>query len=59
VLTSLGGRETDDLARVALDHDQRAVLEATSLNLLNTGGTGVSLLELIVLFHLFNLKVNI
>lgn len=59
VLAGLGGGETDDLARVALDHDEGAVLEATSLNLLDTGGTGISLLELIivVLFHLAYFKL--
>ena len=59
VLASLGGGETDDLARVALDHDEGAVLEATSLNLLDAGGTGVSLLELIIvfLFHLAYFKL--
>ena len=59
VLTGLGSGETDDLARVTLDHDERTVLEGTSLNLLDTGGTGVSLLELIIviLFHLAYFKL--
>jgi hypothetical protein len=59
VLSGLGSGETNDLARVTLDHDEGTVLEATSLNLLNTSGTGVSLLELIivVLFHLAYLKI--
>jgi hypothetical protein len=59
MLSSLGSGEADDLAGMALNHDQRSVLEATSLDLLNSGGTGISLLKLIVLFHLFYLKVNI
>jgi hypothetical protein len=52
MLASLSSREANDLAGVSLDHDQRAVLEAACLDLLNTSGTGISLLELIVLFHI-------
>ena len=48
----LGSREADGLAGMVLDHDQRSVVEANCLDLLISGGTGISLLELIVFFYL-------
>jgi hypothetical protein len=55
VLTRLGSGNISNLARVALDHDKGADLESRGIGLFGLRSTGVSQLELFILFsHVYN-----
>jgi len=58
VLSGLGGRHVDDLARAALDADETALSQSRTLHRIGRGRTGIGRLEGVLMLEVV-LEINL